>query len=41
MIFHYPDAMKGMLKGVIKALNKVGGAAAINLSGNWGIGITS
>ena len=40
VLFHYPDAFKGMLKGVIKALNKVGSAAIINLTGNWGVGIT-
>lgn len=40
VIFHYPDAFKGMLKGVIKALNRVGCAAWINLSGHWCINIT-
>ena len=39
-LFHYPDAYKGFLKGVIKALNLSMLAAVINLTGHWLINVT-
>jgi Na+-driven multidrug efflux pump len=40
IIFHFPDGFKGMLYGIIKALDRAGCAAVINFSGHWCINLT-